>query len=198
MKDIKIQLLLNILDEVTDRFDKLFELKEKLLEETNYKATHDTLTSLFNRFEFYNRLKNLQNKHFCLAFIDLDNFKYVNDTFGHDKGDEILVKTSYILRNNLKGKDLAGRIGGDEFLVAISDCDKKCAKVVLGNIEEEIKKTFKIYNVSASIGGVIYPDVTNNFEELTKIADKVMYEVKENGKGRVLVVDKLSKKFKHS
>jgi len=187
--NVKIQLLLNILDEVTDRFDKLFELKEKLLAETNYKATHDTLTSLYNRYEFYNKLEQFKNKKFCLGFIDLDNFKYVNDTFGHDKGDEILIQTSIILRENLKGKDLAGRIGGDEFLVAISDCDKKCAEIVLENIENQIKKDFKMYDVSASIGGVIYPDVTQDYEKLVKIADKVMYEVKENGKGRVLVVD---------
>ena len=190
--NVKIKLLLNILDEVTDRFDKLFELKEKLLEETNYKATHDTLTSLYNRFEFYNRLKNFKNKKFCLGFIDLDNFKYVNDTFGHDKGDKILIQTAMILRENLKGKDLAGRIGGDEFLVAISDCDKKCAKIVLENIENKIKETFKMYDVSASIGGVIYPDVTDDYNKLVKMADKVMYEVKENGKGMVLVMDKLS------
>jgi len=186
--NVKIQLLLNILDEVTDRFDKLFELKEKLLAETNYKATHDTLTSLYNRYEFYNKLKKFKNKKFCLGFIDLDNFKYVNDTFGHDRGDDILIHTAMILRENLKGKDLAGRIGGDEFLVAISDCDEKCAKIVLENIEDRIKEIFKEYEVSASIGGVIYPDVTDDFEELVKIADKVMYEVKENGKGRILVV----------
>jgi len=189
--NIKIQLLLNILDEVTDRFDKLFELKEKLLEETNYKATHDSLTNLYNRNAFYDRLESLKDKRFCLAFIDLDNFKYVNDTFGHDKGDEILIHTAVILRENLKGKDLVGRIGGDEFLVAVKDCDKNCAKIVLENIENQIKNDFKMYDVSASIGGVIYPDVTDDFEELVKIADKIMYEVKENGKGRVLVIDKI-------
>jgi len=185
---VKIQLLLNILDEVTSRFDDLFELKEKLLAETNYKATHDLLTGLYNREAFEkNIISFFDNKHFTLAFIDLDNFKYVNDTFGHDKGDEILVRTAKIMRNNLKGKDLVARIGGDEFVVAIRDCDKKCAKHLLGQLENKIKENFKEYRVSASIGAVIYPHDGDDYKTLLKKADEKMYEVKENGKGKVIV-----------
>ena len=188
-KNIKIQLLLNILDEVTGRFDELFELKEKLLEETNYKATHDLLTGLYNREAFEKEVGKwiLKNKHFCLVFLDLDNFKYVNDTFGHDKGDEILFKTSKIMRENLKGMDLIGRIGGDEFVMAIKDCNNICAEHILNIIEDEIKTRFKLYEVSASMGGVIYPDDGDNYKELLKKADEKMYQVKENGKGRVMI-----------
>ena len=187
---IKIRLLLNILDQVTSRFDELFELKERLLEETNYKATHDRLTGLFNREAFEKQVKELfdsKDEKFCLAFIDLDNFKYVNDTFGHEKGDEILIQSSKIMKNNFKGKDIVGRIGGDEFVVALKDCNKDDAKHILNNLEDSIKEFFKTYEISASIGAVIYPDEGTTYKELLKKADKKMYEVKNNGKGHVIV-----------
>jgi len=189
MQNIKIQLLLNILDEVTERFDELFEFKEKLLEETNYKATHDILTGLYNREAFEKETKTWinDNQSFCLAFLDLDNFKEVNDTFGHDKGDEILVQTAKIMRENLKGMDLIGRIGGDEFVMAIKECDESCAGHILNIVEKEIKNRFRHFNVSASIGGVIFPNEGNSYSELLKKADEKMYQVKENGKGRVII-----------
>jgi len=188
-KNTKIQLLLNILDEVTGRFDELFELKEKLLAETNYKATHDLLTGLYNREAFEKELQKWINKskHFCLVFLDLDNFKQVNDTFGHEKGDEILTQTAKVMRENLKGMDLIGRIGGDEFVMAIKDCDKECAIHILNVIEDDIKEKFKHFEVSASIGAVAFPDDGEDYKELLKEADRKMYQVKESGKGRVLV-----------
>jgi len=189
-KDIKIQLLLNILSEVTVRFDELFEVKKRLLEETNYKATHDILTGLFNREAFESKVKSSikkSSKPLCIAFVDLDNFKFVNDTFGHAKGDEILVKTSQIMKENLKGHDIIGRIGGDEFVVALFDCDKECAKHLLNMIESAVINEFKRYEVSASIGAVFYPEDGTTYEELLKKADEKMYQVKESGKGRVEV-----------
>jgi len=188
-QNVKIQLLLNILDEVTGRFDELFALKEKLLQETNYKATHDLLTGLYNREAFEKSIESwiTSNKKFTLVFLDLDNFKCVNDNFGHDKGDEILIQTAKIMRENLKGMDLIGRIGGDEFVMAIKDCDKNCANHILNIIEDEIKDTFKYFKVSASIGGVVFPDEAKNYKSLLKKADKKMYKIKETGKGRVLV-----------
>jgi len=185
---VKIQLLLNILDEVTGRFDELFELKEKLLAETNYKATHDILTGLYNREAFEKEIKSFfEEEKFCLAFVDLDNFKYVNDNFGHDKGDEILVNAAMIMRNNLKGKDLIARLGGDEFVVAIRNCDESCAYHILNELENAIKDTFKMYKVSARIGGVIYPYEGKEYKTLLKKADEKMYKVKEAGKGKVIV-----------
>jgi len=189
MQNVKIQLLLNILDEVTGRFDELFEFKEKLLEETNYKATHDLLTGLYNREAFEKDVQTWIDEDitFCLVFLDLDNFKEVNDTFGHDKGDEILVQTAKVMRANLKGMDLIGRIGGDEFVMAIKDCNKSCAKHILNIIENEIKNKFIHFNVTASIGGVNFPSESREYKELLKKADEKMYWVKENGKGKVLI-----------
>jgi len=185
----KIQLLLNILDEVTERFDSVFELKEKLLAETNYKATHDLLTDLYNREAFVKNSKELLKKEsdFCLAFIDLDNFKYVNDTFGHKSGDEILIATAHIMKNNLKGKDLVSRFGGDEFVILIQDCNQQCAFKILNTILQQIEKKFSKFEVSASMGAVLTPNEGYKFDELLKKADKKMYIAKEAGKGQVII-----------
>jgi diguanylate cyclase (GGDEF)-like protein len=185
----KIQLLLNILDEVTERFDALFELKEKLLAETNYKATHDLLTHLYNREAFVKKSKELLTKksNFCLAFVDLDNFKYVNDTFGHKSGDEILIATANIMKNNLKGKDLVSRFGGDEFVILIQDCNHNCAFKILNTILQQIENKFAKFEVSASIGAVLIENNGDKFEELLKQADKKMYIAKEAGKGKVII-----------
>jgi diguanylate cyclase (GGDEF)-like protein len=188
--NVKIQVLLNILDEVTERFDSLFELKERLLAETNYKATHDLLTNLYNREAFIKKVKELlsdEETKFCLAFVDLDNFKYVNDTFGHKSGDEILIATSNIMKNNLKGKDLVSRFGGDEFVILIQNCDENCAVRVLNTILKKIETTFRRFDVTASIGGVVFPKEGQTYEELLKKADKKMYQAKESGKGKVII-----------
>ncbi len=183
---VQIQILLNILDEVTKRYDEIFKIKESLLEEANYKSTHDLLTHIYNRSYFEKSVKDLMKKDipFCLAFIDLDNFKYVNDTFGHDMGDEILINTANILRKNLKGKDIIGRFGGDEFVVAINECNKECAEHILKKIQEDIKNMFKKYKVTVSIGVAFYPEI-KNYDQLIKAADKKMYEAKYGGKDKI-------------
>ena len=184
--DVKLQILLNILDEVTNKYDEMFDLKERLLKEANYKSTHDLLTNLYNRAYFERKVKELIDKNiaFSLVFIDLDNFKYVNDTFGHYEGDEILKITADILRKNLKGKDIIARFGGDEFVVAAIECDKKCAENMFEEIRKKINKIFKQYNVTASIGISFFPEI-KHFEQLIKEADNKMYKAKKDGKNQI-------------
>ena len=184
--EVQIQILLNVLDEVTGKYDEIFELKETLLKEANYKSSHDLLTNLYNRNYFEKRVRDLIAKKtpFALAFIDLDNFKYVNDTYGHDMGDEILINTANILRNNLKGKDIIGRFGGDEFVVAIDKCNKKCAETIFGKIQKDINNFFKQYNVTCSIGVAFYPEI-KKYENLLKTADAKMYNSKKEGKNKI-------------
>jgi len=185
--DVKLQILLNVLDEVTKKYDEIFEFKERLLEEANYKSTHDLLTNLFNREYFIKRIDILceNHKNFVIAFLDLDNFKYVNDTFGHDIGDEILKNTAEIIRRNIKGKDIAARFGGDEFVIALLNCDIECGKNILENIRNEINKFFKEYEVTASIG-IASSKEAKNYEELLKLSDKRMYKSKRDGKNKVI------------
>lgn len=184
--EVQIQILLNILDEVTGKYDEIFTLKENLLKEANYKSSHDLLTNLYNRNYFEKKVNDLiaQKTPFALAFIDLDNFKYVNDTYGHNTGDEILINTANILRRNLKGKDIVGRFGGDEFVVAIEKCNKECAKTILGKIQSDINSVFRHYNVTCSIGVAFYPEI-KEYEELLKTADTKMYNSKKEGKNKI-------------
>ncbi len=184
--DIKLQILLNILDEVSSKYDEMVKVKEELLKEAEYKSTHDLLTGVYNRSFFKKKINELikTNTPFSIAFIDLDNFKYVNDTFGHNKGDEVLIKTAKILKSNLKGKDIIARFGGDEFVVAIIDCDEKCAKHMLEKIQKEINFVFREYEVSASIGIASFPKI-KTYDELIKTADKKMYEAKKDGKNKI-------------
>ena len=185
--DVKLQILLNVLDEVTKKYDEIFEFKEQLLKEANYKSTHDLLTNLFNREYFIKQINRFfeNNKQFIVAFLDLDNFKYVNDTFGHDIGDEILKNTAEIIRRNIKGKDIAARFGGDEFVIALLDCDIECGKKILENIRNEINKFFEDYKVTASIG-IASSKEAKNYEELLKLSDKRMYKSKRDGKNKVI------------
>jgi len=185
--DVKLQILLNVLDEVTKKYDEIFEFKERLLEEANYKSTHDLLTNLFNREYFIKKINRFleNNENFIVAFLDLDNFKYVNDTFGHDAGDEILKNTAEIIRRNIKGKDIAARFGGDEFVIALLDCDIECGKKILENIKDEINKFFEDYKVTASIG-IASSKEAKNYEELLKLSDKRMYKSKRDGKNKVI------------
>jgi len=184
--EVKLQILLNILDEVTKKYDEIFEFKEKLLKEANYKSTHDLLTTLFNREYFIKQVNKFfeKNKKFTMAFIDLDNFKHVNDSFGHEKGDKILIKTAEIIKKNIKGKDIAARFGGDEFVIALLDCDIECGKKLLSKIKDEINQTFEKYNVTASIG-IASSEEVNNYEELLKLSDTRMYKSKFNGKNKI-------------
>ncbi|MEO1927294.1 MAG: GGDEF domain-containing protein [Nautiliaceae bacterium] len=187
MKDVQIQVLLNILDEVTQRYDEIFEIKERLLREANYKSTHDLLTNLYNRSYFEAKVKTLIRKKepFALAFMDLDNFKFVNDTYGHKVGDEVLIQVSEILKKNLKGGDIIARFGGDEFLIAIKECSKEDAFKLFQEIINEIKKVLRIYHLTASVGISYYPEI-KEYKELLKTADEKMYEAKRKGKDRIV------------
>jgi len=187
MKEVQIQVLLNILDEVTQRYDEIFEIKERLLQEANYKSTHDLLTNLYNRSYFETKVKALirRKEPFALAFMDLDNFKFVNDTYGHKVGDEVLIQVSEILRKNLKGGDIIARFGGDEFVVAIRDCSKEDAFRLFKEIIEEIRKVLNVYNITASVGIAYYPEI-KNYNDLLKVADERMYEAKRRGKNSIV------------
>jgi len=189
---IKIRLLLNILDQVTSRFDELFELKERLLEETNYKATHDRLTGLFNREAFEKQVKELfdsKDEKFCLAFIDLDNFKYVNDTLGHDQGDNLLIEISSRIKQTIRTNDILARVGGDEFVVLLENIkDLNSVSIVAKKIIKIISLKIDLLGhdifVGVSIGISIFPDDGEDLIHLNKYADLAMYNAKYEGKNR--------------
>lgn len=170
------------------------ELKRKE-DHLRYLAYHDPLTGLSNRKFFNEKLQEslawAQNNNLLLGllFIDLDGFKRVNDTLGHEIGDRLLVTVSQRLSNCLRGSDTVSRLGGDEFTVILRAIPQvqvasKVAEKILSTIKEPIVLDGYTTNVSASIGISIYPINSNDSETLIKQADSAMYRAKHLGKNR--------------
>jgi diguanylate cyclase (GGDEF)-like protein/PAS domain S-box-containing protein len=168
--------------------------RKKLEHELNTLAFYDKLTDLPNRRLFHDRLQQMilraqrRDTPFTLMFMDLDNFKIVNDSLGHDYGDILLQLVADRFKILLRKDDTVCRLGGDEFtfiLGDLSDTDK------ISNIVEKILKALrepfdvkgKTLHIDSSIGIVTYPVDADNINDLIKKADTVMYEVKRSGKG---------------
>lgn len=128
---------------------------------------------------------------FCILFMDLDNFKRVNDTFGHDVGDEVLKAMSKSLDDTLREHDIIGRWGGEEFIVALYGARVKTAQKIAERVRSAIEKINikvgeKKIPVTASIGLASHSKEKDMFE-LVQNADKAMYQAKRRGKNRVIV-----------
>jgi len=159
----------------------------------NYKATHDDLTVLTNRTyfreQFNNKIINFNNtnKYIAVLFIDIDNFKNINDSFGHKFGDEVLIEVSKRFKTILSNQILISRNGGDEFLFLIDDRkDMESIVDLINEIMELISQpiTLKSYNIylTVSIGVSLYPNDGNNIDDLLKNADAAMYIAKDDGR----------------
>lgn len=157
-------------------------------------ANFDSLTGLPNRRNFYNRLDQELKKakrsglKVALIFLDLDKFKEVNDTQGHDQGDFLLKLTANRLNECMRGTDSVARLGGDEFVITIGDMTAAetdsldvVAQKVLNVLSEPYYLNYEAAYISASIGIVIYPDDANNIDDLMKCVDQAMYASKQKG-----------------
>jgi len=158
-------------------------------------STKDTLTGLYNRLSLYDKIAELisknkrETKHFSVLFIDLDNFKDINDLMGHDTGDEILKHIAKIILKSVRENDFVARIGGDEFVVLLSDFENnlqivEVAQRILDKISKPIINNMETFYLSASIGIVLYPKNGNTATELIKNADIAMYKAKKLGKNQ--------------
>ncbi len=159
-------------------------------------ADFDALTTLPNRHHLNEYLKTLisraksKNIHFGLFFIDLDNFKYINDTFGHGFGDLILVEVGRRLKSALREYDFVARFGGDEFVVTV-ECSEEIiiSSQIAQKIIDLLSTVFIIREkelyVTASIGITLYPENAQDAKELLKQADIAMYQAKDEGKNRL-------------
>lgn len=162
-------------------------------EEINFIAYHDHLTKLDNRIAFENKLEHAINlakrrdKTFAVIFIDLDRFKIVNDTLGHQVGDKLLKIISQRLKNTIRESDTIARLGGDEFGIFLeTTTTSKEVEIVAEKILNEVQLPVKFDNysldVTASIGISLYPQNGDNTESLLKNADSAMYFAKDRGK----------------
>lgn len=162
-------------------------------------ALHDALTGLPNRKLFSNRmdeaLQTAQRDECRLGvlFIDLDNFKLINDHQGHDIGDEVLVGVAEALARHARDGDSFARLGGDEFVGLISETAGSSIGEAVERVKESIDRTYDTsrgsFTVTASIGVAIYPLDSEEPDELVRHADHAMYEAKESGKSRIRYFD---------
>ena len=163
------------------------------MKNSSYQANHDRLTSLPNRNLLCDRIhqallrsqRNLQQ--IAIIFIDLDNFKYINDSLGHDVGDELLKTIAERLRASVRAGDTVARLGGDEFVVIISHQDvAQVAASLAGSIQSAITQPLRIKEhelvVTCSIGISISPRDGEDVQTLIRNADIAMYRAKEMGR----------------
>jgi len=153
----------------------------------------DPLTNLFNRRRFHKELELCMEQtqrygsNGALMFLDLDNFKQVNDTLGHQKGDELLVTIARLLRKRLRQLDLVARLGGDEFAVILPHTNEEQAQLISEQILASIITATEHINVTASIGIALFPAHGIDANTLLNCADTAMYKAKQEGRNRIYV-----------
>ncbi len=173
---------------------------QKLAEEFRYRALHDTLTGLPNRAllnEEFNRAAahaKRASKQFAVLLLDLDNFKFINDTYGHDVGDELLKLAASKIRGALRGEDIVCRVGGDEFIVLVESVQslqqiQTVGQGLLQALQSELQVANRSVTVGVSIGASLYPQHGQDLDELKRNADIAMYAAKEAGKNRLMIFE---------
>lgn len=173
-----------------------------------YQAAYDSLTNLLNRSEFDNRLQESVDQaredktKFVLCYLDLDQFKLVNDTAGHMVGDQLLTELAQLLKQKIRPDDVLGRLGGDEFGLLMQDCSlseaQACCEMLVTTVQ-----TFRFqwqdsqFRVGVSVGIVAFADASYTSEELLSRADLACYKAKDAGRGRVYVANQNDRELDH-
>ena len=160
-------------------------LEQETLQQEIYKATHDSLTALYNRAGYDLLLSNLDLKTTCLLLIDADNFKAVNDTHGHETGDKVLQKIAEAIRHNFRAEDCACRIGGDEFVVFMVHTGDKQNDLIVSRIDrinDELANAGDGLPPVSVSAGIAHGDEGVEPVQLFERADRALYETKNRGK----------------
>jgi diguanylate cyclase (GGDEF)-like protein len=190
-----VDLLQRIADNISFALDNFDRADEKLEaeERIEYLASHDSLTGLPNR-EMFNQLLHSamvkaqrRNLQFAMLFIDLDRFKVINDSLGHEAGDALLIETAKRLRKPLRPSEIVARLGGDEFVVILEHSAARAeieeiADRLLWEVSQPVQLSGHECHATASIGVAMFPDHGSDVHTLTKNADLAMYLAKEDGK----------------
>jgi diguanylate cyclase len=206
---MKLTTMINGLDNEIKKFSNELEkennevamLREKVklleteLEEAKKEAKTDDLTNMLNKKTLNEELQKQENiykieqKNYSVIFFDIDHFKNVNDTYGHDAGDVILKSVGMVLNRYARDVDIVGRFGGEEFIIIMPETSKDKAYKFADKIRQIVEKTKFIYKttrIKVTIsGGVSERDETNSMDEVIKLADERLYKAKNNGRNRI-------------
>jgi diguanylate cyclase (GGDEF)-like protein len=193
---------------ITLAFNNMALELETKQEQLHHLAYFDALTGLPNRALLADRmhmaLTQAQRNKTMLAvcYIDLDRFKPINDTFGHEMGDKVLIEVSRRLAVNLRGGETAARLGGDEFVLLLcdikdSDAAQKAIARIIATMEEPITLDGATHRISVSIGVSLFPLDDNDADALLRHADQALYVAKESGRARYHLFDSAAEIQKH-
>ncbi len=173
---------------LADTYNRMFDDYRLNMRDLSYKASHDELTDVYNRTGYEALLSKLDLNNTCFVMLDIDDFKQYNDDMGHDVGDEVLKKVADVIKHSFRVGDYICRIGGDEFVVIMTDIEKgQDHKELIAKKFEKIQKELATKEnecdepVSVSIGAA-YGREAVDLRELFEHADKALYETKNNGK----------------
>lgn len=184
-----------IKEELSCRVNNTIEALENI-EKLNNSANIDYLTQVSNRKHFYALMKNYlpkalkRSEKFVIAMLDIDNFKIINDTYGHEAGDDVLKNTAYLLKRYLKSEDIIARFGGEEFCIVVKDISAREAHLLLKKILSKIEQSTVVLtqdqkiNYTVSIG--LTTNILENIDAMIHQADYLLYQVKNNGKNQVI------------
>lgn len=179
-----------------ETIDSANQRLRELLEHTEKLARTDALTGLANSRAFQEKLhqeatrSRRNGKGLCLVYMDLDNFKRVNDLHGHTRGDEVLGEVAALLKVAFRETDLVARLGGDEFCALLNDVDPRAAKDIGARIIEAVDRlndNLEGVQLGASVGIVYFESPPSDLDLIISKADSAMYAAKASGKGRVEV-----------
>ena len=173
--------------------NKLFLLQKT--KDIYNKSIKDSLTGLYNRYHLEEHLETILHgpididSEISVAFIDIDNFKAVNDVHGHLKGDEVLTMLGTEIRNCIRGSDYAFRYGGDEFLIIYLNTKVKTALAITERVKKNISLSLEKKGIKSSLSiGITRYQRSENYKLLMDRVDKIMYESKKNGKNQITVI----------
>lgn len=194
---ILVLLILIIIMIWNRRLYREIDTRKRLERQMKYMATHDDLTGLANRVLLKDRLSSAINFHYrqslslAVLFIDLDGFKNINDTHGHDIGDELLIEVAQRLKECVRESDTVVRFGGDEFVILLTGLNSReeaafVAEKVLNVIHQPMVLTKVTAEIYCSIGIAMFPNDGETSADLLKVADSLMYKVKARGKNHFI------------